>query len=104
MTTTAPPTPSAAEMNATIKVVRDNADRFFLWNYDRERPQLVSLYNKAMASQWNSVTELDWSTEVDPEELIRTSPQTNLTVELAKAAAAVPGSPAAFLGGKGVPH
>ena len=100
MTTTLPPTPSAAEMDATIKVVRDNADRFFLWNYDRERPQLVSLYNKAMASQWNSVTELDWSTEVDPEELIRTSPQTNLTVELAKAAAQVPGSPLASWGEK----
>ena len=53
-----------------IKVVHDHADRIFLWNYDRARPQLVTLYNKAMASQWNSVTELDWETEVDPEALV----------------------------------
>ena len=32
------------------------APRVFLWNYDRSRDQLVTLYNKAMASQWNSVT------------------------------------------------
>ena len=34
------------------------------------RDQLVTLYNKAMGSQWNSVTELDWDTEVDPEAVV----------------------------------
>ena len=40
-----------------VRVVHDHADRIFSWRYDRERPQLVTLYNKAAASQWNSVTQ-----------------------------------------------
>ncbi len=84
---------SDAEKNATIKYVTDNAPRAFLWNYDRSRDQLVTLYNKAMSSQWNSVTELDWATEVDAEEVVRSAPQANLTVTLAREAAKVDGSP-----------
>ena len=98
MTTTVPDLPSRLEMDASIKVITDNATRIFCWNYDRSRDQLVTLYNKAMSSQWNSVTELDWSTEVDPEELVRTSPQQNLTVEIAREAALVDGSPLASWG------
>jgi len=90
--------PSREEMDASIKLITDNAQRVFLWDYDRSRDQLVTLYNKAMASQWSSVTDLDWATEVDPEALIHTSPQQNLTVELARAAATVPGSPLATWG------
>ncbi|HVV36979.1 MAG TPA: ferritin-like domain-containing protein [Acidimicrobiales bacterium] len=82
-----------AEKHEAIKLVTDNAPRIFLWDYDRSRDQLVTLYNKAMASQWNSVTELDWATEVDAEEVVRSAPQANLTVDLARAAAEVPGSP-----------
>jgi hypothetical protein len=93
--TETPGLPSRAEQDAAIKLITDNAQRVFLWDYDRSRDQLVTLYNKAMASQWSSVTDLDWSTEVDPEELIHTSPQQNLTVELARAAAKEPGSPLA---------
>jgi hypothetical protein len=92
--------PSRSEVDATIKLIDDHAQRIFLWNYDRSRDQLVTLYNKAMASQWSSVTDLDWSTSVDPEELIHTSPQQNLTVELARAAAKEPGSPLAAWGEK----
>jgi hypothetical protein len=91
--TTVPETPSRAEMDATIKVIDDHAQRIFLWNYDRERGQLVTLYNKAMASQWNSITDLDWATDVDPEELVRTQPQQNAIVTLARGAAEIPGSP-----------
>jgi len=94
-TTDIPPLPDSDEVDATIKLITDNAQRVFLWDYDRSRDQLVTLYNKAMASQWNSVTDLDWSTQVDPEELVRTSPQQNLTVELAREAAKVEGSPLA---------
>src|SRR5271169_3223459 len=99
MTSTAvPELPSRAVMDSSIKLITDNAQRVFLWNYDRSREQLVTLYNKAMASQWSSVTDLDWATEVDPEALIHTSPQQNLTVELARAAAREPGSPLATWG------
>ena len=51
-------------------MIHDHAERLFLWDYERDRGQLVTLYNKAMGSQWNSVTDLDWSTEVDPERLV----------------------------------
>jgi hypothetical protein len=92
-----PDVPSRAEVDATVKVVHDHADRIFLWNYDRSRGQLVTLYNKAMGSQWNSVTELDWSTEVDAEGLIdRNTPLMRLTA----AAREVDGSPIASWGDK----
>src|SRR5277367_1976915 len=95
-----PPLPGRGEMDEAIHVIEDHADRLFLWDYERERGQLVTLYNKAMASQWSSVTDLDWSIDVDPEELVSTSPQQNLTVNLARAAADVPGSPFASWGEK----
>jgi hypothetical protein len=92
-----PDVPSRAEVDATVKVVHDHADRIFLWNYDRSRGQLVTLYDKAMGSQWNSVTELDWSTEVDAEGLIdRNTPLMRLTA----AAREVDGSPIASWGDK----
>ena len=93
----APDLPSPAVVDETIKIVHDHADRIFLWNYDRSRDQLVTLYNKAMASQWNSVTELDWATEVDPEQLVdKTTPLMQLTA----AAREVDGSPIANWGDK----
>src|SRR5207249_8451703 len=99
-TTDMPSLPSSDEIDATIKHVTDNAQRVFLWNYDRSRDQLVTLYNKAMSSQWNSVTDLDWATEVDPEELVRTSRQGSMITGLARAAAEVDGSPFAKWGEK----
>ena len=91
--TIVPPLPGTDEVNDAIKLVTDHAQRVFLWNYDRERPQLVTLYNKAMASQWNSVTELDWSTDVDVEKLISTQPQAAGIAGIAREVAAAPGSP-----------
>jgi hypothetical protein len=87
--------PGRNRVESSIKLVRDNADRIFLWDYERSRGRLVTLYDKAMSSQWNSVTDLDWSTDVDPERLVATSPQPNVTVELARVAAHEPGSPLA---------
>lgn len=93
----APDLPGTAAVDEAIKIVHDHADRIFLWDYDRSRDQLVTLYNKAMASQWNSVTELDWATEVDPEGLIdRNTPLLQLTA----AAREVDGSPIANWGDK----
>src|SRR5207302_3984936 len=92
--------PSRHEMEASIKVIHDNADRVFLWNYERSRDQLVAIYNKAQSSRWSSVTDLDWSTEVDPEQLVATSPQQSATVQLARAAAGEPGSPIAHWSNK----
>jgi hypothetical protein len=38
----------------------------FDWNYLRDRPELARLYEAAKTSQWNSTTDLDWKTQVDP--------------------------------------
>jgi hypothetical protein len=90
----APPTP-APDWSDDVRVVRDEAARLFSWRYDRERPQLVTLYNKAAASQWNSVTDLDWATDVDPERVIADEVP---ALRLARVAATLPGSPMAHFG------
>jgi hypothetical protein len=87
----------ATDPAADLRVVHDHADRLFSWRYERERPQLVTLYNKAAASQWNSVTDLDWATDVDPERVIRDEVP---GLRLARVAATLPGSPMASFGDK----
>ena len=89
-TTDLPPIPDGVDAADTIRYVNDHAPRTFLWDYQRSRPQLVTLYNKAMASQWSSVTELDWTIDVDPERLIDWNAP---VMVLAKAAKDLPGSP-----------
>ncbi len=96
-TTDLPPIPEGVDVADTIRYVNDHAPRTFLWDYQRSRPQLVTLYNKAMASQWSSVTELDWSIEVDPERLIDWNAP---VMVLAKAAKDLPGSPIRSWGDK----
>jgi hypothetical protein len=85
-------------MDEAIHVIKDHADRLFLWDYERDRGQLVTLYNKAMGSQWSSVTDLDWSTDVDPERLV--AEQDSPMLGLARAAGRLPGSPLAAWGEK----
>jgi hypothetical protein len=94
MTTEAtPPLPSRHDMDEAVQVIHDNAERLFLWDYERDRGQLVTLYNKAMASQWNSVKDLDWSIEVDPERLV--AAQDSPLLGVARVAGTLPGSPLA---------
>jgi len=83
------------EPSEALRVVKDHADRLFTWRYERERPALVSLYNKATASQWSSVTDLDWRVEVDP---YRICDEEAPLVRLARLAAGLPGSPLAHFG------
>jgi hypothetical protein len=80
-------------MDEAIHVIEDHADRLFLWDYERDRGQLVTLYNKAMGSQWNSVTDLDWATPVDPERLV--AEQDSPILAVARVAGTLPGSPLA---------
>ena len=88
-----PPVPGRQDMEAAVHVIHDNADRLFLWDYERDRGQLVTLYNKAMGSQWNSVTDLDWSIDVDPERLV--AEQDSPLLAVARVAGTLPGSPLA---------
>jgi len=87
-----PALPDRSTMDSAITLIEDHAPTIYTWNYERERDQLVRLYDKANASQWNSVTELDWSTDVDPEELVAVD---SPVMMLVRAAARVPGSPIA---------
>ena len=88
-----PQVPGRHDMEAAVQVIHDNADRLFLWDYERDRGQLVTLYNKAMGSQWNSVTDLDWSIDVDPERLV--AEQDSPLLAVARVAGTLPGSPMA---------
>ena len=51
----------ASQMNAKNPAVFD-------WTYRRDHPELARLYEAAKVSQWNASTDLDWSTEVDPDD------------------------------------
>ena len=99
MSTTMPPAPPLPEegpgrRRRDDKLVEDPALRVFTWNYERDRPPLVKLYTKAMGSQWNSVTDLDWDTDVDPERLVHDMGDDAVS-PLYRVAATVPGSPLA---------
>ena len=51
--------------------VTNNADALFTWDYNKgARPRLERLYEKAKTSQWNGSTDLDWSIDVDPMEVL----------------------------------
>src|SRR3954465_4791379 len=58
-----------SDVDAVAHAVKDNADAIFTWDYDRSRPKLGKLYEKAKNAQWNAQTDLPWETEVDQEEV-----------------------------------
>ena len=72
------------DMDSVIHTVQDNADALFTWDYERSRPPLVKLYEKAKTSMWNGETDLDWSTEVDQEKIAAESPMTMTTDMIAE--------------------
>ena len=45
-------------------------DTRFTWDYERARPKLGKLYEKAKGSQWNA-NDLAWDTDVDQEEVVK---------------------------------
>jgi hypothetical protein len=52
-----------------VHAVTSHIDTLFTWDYERSREPLIKLYEKAKTSQWNATTDLDWSTDVDPEKI-----------------------------------
>jgi hypothetical protein len=60
---------SNTDVDATDHGVGANFDAVFTWDYERTRPALGKLYEKAKTSQWNVTTDLDWSIPVDQEAL-----------------------------------
>lgn len=73
------------EVDATLRTVENNADTIFTWDYEKGvRPGLTKLYEKAKHAQWDGETDLDWSVDVDEEELVRQAgvPNRELLLEL----------------------
>ena len=50
--------------------VGGSVDTRFTWDYERARPKLGKLYEKAKVTQWNA-NDLPWATEVDQEEVVK---------------------------------
>jgi hypothetical protein len=64
------------DVNEVQHGVRAEADAVFTWNYERSRPALVKLYEKAKTSQWNA-NDLPWDIEVDQEQVARANQNQN---------------------------
>ena len=69
-------------------VVRAGGPTVATWDYDRSRPPLSRLYEKAKSSQWNATTDLPWDTDVDEERLARSALAGARTAHLRARAAA----------------
>ncbi len=61
---------SNADVDAVVHAVSSAPDTLFTWDYDRTKPALVKLYEKAKTSQWNVETDIDWSIDVDQEKVV----------------------------------
>jgi hypothetical protein len=57
-----------SDVDEVAHTVRADADALFTWDYERSRPALVKLYEKAKTSQWNA-NDLPWDIEVDQEKV-----------------------------------
>jgi hypothetical protein len=58
-----------SDVDEVLHTIHQESDVLFTWDYERSRPALVKLYEKAKRSQWNATTDLPWDTEVDNEKL-----------------------------------
>jgi len=91
---------SNTDMDEVVHAVKDNADALFTWDYERSRPALVKLYEKAKTSQWNGETDLPWDTDVDPYKLVADLRQSDARMGPLGHLATQPGSPLAKWGEK----
>ena len=80
---------------------KDNADAIFTWDYERSRPALGKLYEKAKTSQWNGETDLDWTIEVDQEEVVLANARPATAASSARASTST-GTPFEKWGDEGV--
>ena len=62
---------SNTDQEASIAVVKNNADTIFTWDYEKgARPRLNKLYEKAKGAMWDGEVDLDWSTDVDIDKVV----------------------------------
>ncbi len=43
-----------SDVDAVVHTVQAESDAIFTWDYERSRPALIKLYEKAKTSQWNA--------------------------------------------------
>ena len=72
-------TVTQAEKEEAIHAVRSAPEVTFTWDYERSRPQLSKLYEKAKTSQWNA-NDLPWDTVVDQVAVIEANRQQNANI------------------------
>src|SRR5919107_4059162 len=66
------------DVDEVVHAVKDNADAIFTWDYEKgARPALNKLYEKAKSAQWNGETDLDWSIDVDQEQVVLANADAN---------------------------
>jgi hypothetical protein len=63
----AAPLPSSPARTDEIDTILTSFDTTYAWNYGSVKEGLRDLYEKAKRDQWNGVSQLDWTTEVDPQ-------------------------------------
>src|SRR3979411_1904820 len=59
-----------SDVDEVQHLVQSNGDAIFTWDYDRSRPALGKLYERAKKSQWNAQPDLPWDTDVDQEHVV----------------------------------
>ncbi len=64
------------DVDEVAHTVRAEADAIFTWDYERSRPALGKLYEKAKTSQWNA-NDLPWDIEVDQEQVAENNQNQN---------------------------
>ena len=55
------------KLDRELETILTSFDTSYAWNYGSVKEGLRDLYEKAKRDQWNSTTQLDWSTSVEPE-------------------------------------
>ena len=58
-----------SDVDEVVHTIHQENEVLFTWDYERSRPALVKLYEKAKKSQWNASTDLEWDTQIDNEKL-----------------------------------
>jgi len=56
-----------SDTDQDLETILTSFDSNYVWNYGSVKEGLRDLYEKAKREQWNSTTQLDWTTDVDPE-------------------------------------
>jgi hypothetical protein len=87
------------DVDELVHVVRSESDTLFTWDYEKgARPGLAKLYEKAKTSQWNGATDLDWSIDVDPEQVCAEMSGSDYRSQYLRRLTETPGSPVASWG------